>query len=178
MSRFTVFDVETPNMRNNRMSSTGITVIEDGEITDEYSSLVNPECGFDTFNIELTGITPSMVSDAPTFPELWEEIEPYFSGTMIVAHNAVFDLGVLGKCLSYYGIEWKPYTRYLCTAKIGRGVLPGMSHKLNDMCRYYGIRLQHHIASSDSRACAEILLRYMEDGVTLRDYIRTYSFSK
>ena len=49
-----------------------------------------------------------------------------------------------------------------------------MSHKLNDMCNYYGIELDHHKADSDSRACAEILLRYMNDNVTITDYIKNW----
>ena len=176
MSRFVVFDVETPNRMNNRISAIGITVIEDGIITDEFYSLVNPESYFDYFNTMLTGIDEDMVAAAPDFAELWEQIEPLMSSGMLVAHNAVFDLGVLKKCLQDYNIDWRPYTRYLCTVQIGRRNLPGISHKLNDLCDYYGIDLRHHQADSDSLACAEILLRYMEEGVELRNHIRTYKF--
>ena len=115
MSKFTVFDVETPNRYNNRMSAIGITVIEDGVITDDYYSLVNPETGFDYFNIQLTGINEESVCNAQSFPEVWREIEPIMSRGMIVAHNAVFDLGVLKHCLQDYGIDWRPYTRCICT---------------------------------------------------------------
>lgn len=79
MSRFAVFDVETPNRMNNRMSAIGITVIEDGTITDEFYSLVNPETHFDYFNTQLTGISEETVWDVPTFPELWTQIEPLMS---------------------------------------------------------------------------------------------------
>ena len=178
MSRFVVFDVETPNRLNHRMSAIGITVIENGEIIQEFSSLVNPETYFDYFNVQLTGISEETVEDAPTFPQVWPQIEPILSNGLLVAHNAVFDLSVLKKCLLGYGIEWKPYVRYLCTVQMGRRVLPGMRHKLNDLCEYYGISLIHHQAASDSRACAEILLRYLEDGADIRQYIRTYSFNK
>lgn len=178
MPRFTVFDVETPNRYNDRMSAIGITVVEDGVITDEYYTLVNPETRFDPFNIQLTGINERAVRGFPAFPELWRQIEPVMSEGMIVAHNAVFDLGVLRHCLSDYGIVWRPYTRYVCTAKMGRRLLPGMSHRLNDLCCYYGIELDHHKAASDSRACAEILLRYIEDGADTREFIRTYSFNR
>ena len=99
MSRFIAFDVETPNYYNNRMSAIGITVIEDGAIVDEYYSLVNPEQRFDAFNIDLTGIDERKVADAPTFPQLWNEIEPIMSSGLLVAHNAVFDMNVLKKCL-------------------------------------------------------------------------------
>ena len=120
MSRFIIFDVETPNYRCNRMSAIGITVLEDGVVTNEFSSLINPETDFDAFNIRLTGIDEELVRDAPTFPELWPQIEPLMSSGLLVAHNAVFDLGVLKKCLDYYEIDWKPYARYLCTVQMGR----------------------------------------------------------
>ena len=178
MSRFIIFDVETPNYRCNRMSAIGITVLEDGVVTNEFSSLINPETDFDAFNIRLTGIDEELVRDAPTCPELWPQIEPLMSSGLLVAHNAVFDLGVLKKCLDYYEIDWKPYARYLCTVQMGRRILPGMSHKLNTLCDYYGIALNHHHADSDSHACAEILLRYLESGADVRQHIRTYPFRK
>ena len=177
MNRFIVFDVETPNRYNNRMSAIGITVVENGAVTDEFYSLVNPETSFDYFNVRLTGIDEDMVADSPNFAELWEEIEPIMNSGMLVAHNAVFDLCVLKKCLQDYGINWRAYTRYICTVQTGRRALPGISHKLNDMCDYYGIELVHHHAASDSRACAEILLRYIESGVDINKQIRTYKFN-
>ena len=54
--KYTVFDVEMPNRCNDRMSAIGITVIEDGVITDSFFSYVNPETDFDYFNTKLTGI--------------------------------------------------------------------------------------------------------------------------
>ena len=79
MSRYIAFDVETPNRYNNRMSAIGISVIEDGEIVEDFYSLVDPEQPFDWFNTVLTGISEETVADAPTFPELWERIEPLLS---------------------------------------------------------------------------------------------------
>ena len=107
MYRYVAFDVETPNRYNNRMSAIGITVIEDGAITEEFFSYVNPEARFDLFNTQLTGIDQATVADAPTFPELWQRIEPLMSSGILAAHNAVFDLGVLKHCLRDYGIVWK-----------------------------------------------------------------------
>ena len=73
--------------------------------------------------------------------------------------------------------KWKPSARYLCAVQMGRQLLPGQSHKLNNLCDYYGIVLQHHQADSDIRACAEILLRYRESGADFRPFIRNYSFA-
>ena len=152
-----------------------ITVLEDGEITEEFYSLVNPEQRFDPFIIRLTGITPEAVENEPTFPELWETIGPILSDGVLVAHNAPFDLGVLKKCLRGYGIEWRPQVKGLCTVRMGRRLLPGISHRLGDMCEYYGIDLYHHRADSDSLACAAILIRYMEAGADPGRYVRYYT---
>lgn len=178
MSRFIAFDVETPNRLSNRMSAIGITVIENGAITQRFYSLINPETHFDYFNTRLTGINEKTVADSPTFPELWQIIEPVMSSGLLVAHNAVFDMNVLKKCLRDYQIEWKPYAKYLCTVQMGRRILPGISHKLNDLCEFYGIILDHHHADSDSSACAEILLRYLESGADIKKFIRTCSLNK
>ena len=79
--RFIAFDVETPNSANDRMSAIGITVLEDGAITEEFYSLVDPETDFDYFNTVLTGIDEDKVRGAPTFPELWPRL--------VLGHNGV-----------------------------------------------------------------------------------------
>ena len=175
MSRYVVFDVETPNRYNNRMSAIGICVVEGTQILKEYFSLVDPEQPFDWFNTRLTGISEESVVGAPTFPQLWKQIEPVMSSGILVAHNASFDMRVLRKCLCDYGIVWKPKVQGLCTVLMGRTIKPGISHRLNDMCDYYGICLNHHHADSDSRACAEILLRYMQAGAQPERFVRTYT---
>ncbi len=173
-NRFVCFDVETPNARNDRMSAIGITVVDDGVITEEFFSYVNPEEPFDTFNTELTGISTETVASAPSFKELWPGIKALMSSGVLVAHNAPFDMGVLKKCLKDYGIIWKERVSYICTVRIGRKILPDISHRLNEMCRYYRIGLDHHKADSDSRACAEILIRYMQSGVNVYEYRKTW----
>lgn len=176
MSRYIAFDVETPNRFNNRMSAIGITIIEDGMISRKLYSLINPETSFDYFNIQLTGISEEMVQDKPSFPQIWNKIEPIMSSGILVAHNAPFDMCVLKCCLQDYGIAWKKSAPYLCTVQIGRRVLPKISHKLNSMCDYYGIELDHHHAGSDSLACAKILLKYIESGADVTRFIKTYYF--
>ena len=173
-NRFICFDVETPNARNDRMSAIGITVVDHGVITEEFFSYVNPEEPFDDFNTELTGICAETVAAAPTFRDLWPRIRGMMSSGILVAHNAPFDLGVLKKCLIGYGIRWKDRASYLCTVRIGREVLPDISHKLNEMCSYYQIGLDHHKADSDSRACAEILIRYMQSGVNVVEFKKSW----
>ncbi len=178
MSRYVAFDVETPNYANDRMSAIGIVVVEDGEITDTFYSLINPECRFDSFNISLTKITPYMVADQPTFPELWERLRFYFEKGILAAHNAPFDMSVLGKCLRDYGIAWRREQDYVCTCQIGRRVLPQLSsHGLDAMADYYALPLDHHNAKSDTLACAGLLQNYLKAGVDVSRFLRTYDFS-
>lgn len=158
--RYTIFDVETPNRANDRMSAIGIVVIEDDCVKDEFYSLVNPEVPFDEFNVALTGITPQMADEAPTFAQLWPRIRPYMDDAILVAHSAQFDLAVLSKCLRHYRIEWKETASYLCTCTMSCHCLPQLErHKLNTLCDYYGIPLRHHQADSDAMACAQIFLQ-------------------
>ena len=154
MPKYIVFDVETPNRYNNRMSAIGISIVENGKIVKSFFSYVDPEQSFDWFNTKLTG--------------------PILSSGVLVAHNASFDMGVLKKCLKDYNIQWKSAVPYCCTVQIGRRVLPEISHKLNNVCDHYGICLDHHRADSDSTAAAKILLRYMEKGTVITDFVKEY----
>ena len=92
-NRYIVFDVETPNRYNSRISAIGISVVEDGRIVQDWFSLVDPEQPFDWFNTRLTGISEESVAEAPTFPQLWRQIEPVMSS------------GILRHCNSW--MSWK-----------------------------------------------------------------------
>lgn len=160
--RLTFFDVETPNFKNDAISSIGIlSLSEDGEIEEKYF-LVNPEDYFDTFNIRLTGITPDMVKTQPNFVSVWKEIETYFKNAVVVAHNATFDLNVLYKCFVRYSLEI-PSLNYLCTVNLARKTFHFPSNKLNDLCEALGIELEnHHSADCDTQACFEIFMKINE----------------
>ena len=173
MSRYIVFDVETPNYANDRISAIGVAVVENGTVAEEFYTLVDPESRFDPFNVQLTGITPEMVHGKPAFPALWQQLQPLFDSGLLVAHYAPFDMGVLQKCLRDYGIVWKPSVNYACTCAMGRVAYPALpNHKLNTLCGHVGVDLDHHHAGSDSRAAAMLLLDYMNRGLDVRRFIR------
>lgn len=175
MDRYIAFDIETPNCRNDRMSSIGIAVVERGRIVDTFTSLVDPETWFDGFNIALTGITPELAASAPTFEELWRVIGTTMLSGTLIAHNAPFDMSVLAKCLAAYCIEAPRYLDYACTVQMGRRVYPLLdNHRLDTMCGHLGIPLDHHRADSDSIACAKLLIGYEEKGLVAVDFIRRY----
>ena len=160
----TFVDVETPNYLNNSISSIGIINVDgDGVVTSKYY-LVNPEARFDSFNVRLTGITPEMVKDQPTFEQLWLEIEMYFTNSLMVAHNATFDLKVITSCLQRYGLNI-PIMFYACTYRMARTLgIPSLSYKLNDLSDYYRVELKnHHNAMDDTRACMEIFYHLLQE---------------
>ena len=175
--RYVAFDVETPNAQNRRMSAIGVCVIEQGQIVQELDTLVDPETHFDPFNVALTGITPEMERGQPTFAALWQLLEPMLRGSILVAHNAPFDLRVLASCLHDYHIDWQPEAAYLCTCQMGKRAYPYLpNHKLNTLCDHLQLSLDHHKAGSDSRACALLLLNYLEKGLRPRDILTPEAF--
>ena len=178
MNRYIVFDTETPNSRNDSICSIGITVVENGTIVEERYDLVDPEARFDVFNVELHGISPEMVRYEKNFPVLWEEIEPIMNSGILVAHNAPFDLGVLGKLFRRYGI-CRSGDDYACTVQLGRKCLPNApNHKLNTLCSMLNISLDHHNAASDSHACAELLCYYLSQGFPVDRYVKHWEYGK
>lgn len=178
LNRYVVFDTETPNSRNDSICSIGIAIVEQGRIVEERYDLVDPEARFDVFNVELHGINPEMVRFEKNFPLLWEELEPIFNSGILVAHNAAFDLGVLGKLFRRYGIS-RAEDPYLCTVQLGRKCLPqAPNHKLNTLCQMLEIDLDHHNAASDSRACAELLCYYMSHGLPVSQFVKQWDYNK
>lgn len=159
LERYTAVDVETPNRNNDSICSIGIVHMEYGAPVYRREFLVNPREHFDDYNIKIHGITPLMVADAPLFPEIWPEIEPFFHGIM-AAHSAAFDLGVICKSLAVYGLPI-PEITYICSLQKSKKHIPKElygSHKLNDLCAGLKLPLEHHHDSlDDALGCALII---------------------
>ncbi|MBQ1820024.1 MAG: 3'-5' exonuclease [Clostridia bacterium] len=179
-NRIVAIDVETPNGRDAAICQIGIVEAEFGEIIRTESILVDPEVPFDPINISIHGITPADVKNAPNFPQLWPRIAGYFSDSVIVAHNAAFDLGMITAVLARYGIPVPPIT-YCCTVQMARRRFSREtygSYRLDTLCAAFDIRLDHHHdALSDATACyrlyRELLADYGEDPRDVRPYKKT-----
>ncbi|WP_207941317.1 exonuclease, DNA polymerase III, epsilon subunit protein [Enterococcus sp. DIV2402] len=157
---FIAMDFETANYQRHSACSLALVMVRNSQIVGEYYTLIQPETEFFWRNIQIHGIRPQDVVHAPKFPEVWQQIEQYYQeNSLIVAHNAGFDTGVLTGCLEYYGLK-QPHYLSLCTVKTSRKLYPEIAnHKLNTMCELLDIPLNnHHDALEDSRACANILL--------------------
>lgn len=162
---YTVFDVETANERRDSICAMGIIRYQNGEIVYEKEILINPETEFHYFNIKVHGITEADVANAPTFPEIWDEIKGYFDQTILVAHNAKsMDLCALYRTLERYGLP-EVRNEYICTMELAKMIFKGKdavsSYRLDVLANLYDIKLlNHHNALDDARACFEILRRF------------------
>ncbi len=94
---------------------------------EEFSTLINPEVYFNRFNIQLTGISPEDVVDAPTFSDLWPSLKCMLEGGILIAHHAPFDMSVLAKCLDAYGIFLEGVCRLRLHLPNGAAVLSGFA---------------------------------------------------
>lgn len=172
---YTVFDVETPNGRNDRICSIGITLIDNDEIGYSDKFFVNPESAFERRNISIHRITPDDVKDSPAFPELWAKIHKYFENRIIVAHNAYFDLNVLKKSLNDYQIKSEKVC-FVDTLEMAREILDLDNNRLDTLSDYYNIELNHHDSESDCLATAKILLELFKKCPKREKYEKIFSF--
>ena len=157
---FVAMDYETASAQRASACSIALVVVEQDQIVDSFYSLINPETAFSARNIQVHHITPAMVADAPTFPELWPHIAPLFTADRIVtAHNSPFDVSVLRKTLERYRLPEAHY-QVIDTVKTSRALLPGLdNYRLDTVSSALQIPLtHHHNALEDSYACARILL--------------------
>ncbi|MBQ6022185.1 MAG: hypothetical protein IJL25_04585 [Clostridia bacterium] len=164
-----------PSARRDAISAIGITLIENGRITNSYYTLVDPACPFDPFTVELTGITPEMAAAFPEFGDLWEQIRPWLEGALLCAHGASGDLHVLARTLRRYKIDWVEKAPFLCTVEAAKQCFPELErYSLNLACKALDIPLQHHLASSDAAAAAALLLRCMERDPSLPEHAKEF----
>jgi DNA polymerase-3 subunit epsilon len=163
--KITVIDFETANRNRASACSIGIAVIEAGEITTRVERLIKPPKGIGWFRddfIDIHGITHDHVRDAPGFDTVFRELRPYFENTLLAAHNAIFDMGVLGALFGHYGISYS--CDYFCTLAASRVIWPNLpAHDLWTVARHLGVELNHHRAGSDANAAARMILAMLEE---------------
>lgn len=161
-NKFVVVDLETTGnnpKKGDKIIQFAAVVIEDGKITESFSSLINPQRSIPAFIEELTGLEDKMVKDAPLFAEIAPKVNALLEGAYFVAHNVLFDLSFLQEELIQAGFEGF-YGSVLDTVEMARIIFPTADgYKLSDLA----VRedLQHdrpHQADSDAQVTAELFL--------------------
>lgn len=161
--RVVALDFETANSYLQSACSLGVSIYQDGEIMDSFEWYFKPHHRYNYFtNSHIHGIVLEDVIDENEFVFYYEELATLLKDSVIVAHNATFDLGVLNSLCDLYGLD-RLHNKYLDTVEISRKVYPELyNHKLNTVCDYLDIDLHHHNGQSDSMGCLMILLKAME----------------
>lgn len=158
---FVAIDLETATQRRNSICEIGITIVKDATIVESKSWLVEPPDNFfQPFNIAIHHITPELTENAPTFPQVWQEVSEYLNGQVVVAHNASFDMYVLKDTFDTFEIPY-PQFDYYCSYRLAQKVIKGLSsYSLPLLCNSLDIKFgTHHRAENDSVGCAEIFIK-------------------
>lgn len=161
---FVVFDLETTGLSNETCAiiEIGAVRVQAGRIIDRFSTFVNPRTPIPHRIEELTGISDPMVIGAPGIEKVLPDFLDFCKGTVLVAHNADFDIGFIEKNCDRLGFSYD-FT-YVDTVAMARLLLPKLSRfKLDTVARALNVPLDnHHRAVDDAECTALIFIRFSE----------------
>ena len=160
---YVAFDVETTGFnKNDRIVEIGFVTFKNGELLEEWSTLLNPQRDVGKSNIH--GITASMVSTAPLFQEVVNDIFRIINGRVLVAHQFSFDARMLAQELNRLDIDGD-LGKGFCTLIASRNLLPGTADSLAATCEALGVEsLDAHSALGDARMTMQIFQKLSDDG--------------
>ena len=140
---YCVLDLETTGFsaKTEKITEVGIMKVKNGEVIDEFSCFVNPEKHIPERVTEVTNITDEMVKDAKTIEQVFPEILDFIEDSVLVAHNAPFDMGFLKQNAKILGYEFD-YT-YIDTLSLAKDLFPDYKkYKLGKIAENLGIKVE------------------------------------
>ena len=159
-----VIDVETTGkgINGNRITEICAVRLKDGQVVDKFTSLVNPEQYIPPFITNLTGIDDAMVTNAPLFEEIADNVLQITEGAIFVAHNVNFDFNVIKGEFKRLGVSF--LRKKLCTVRLARKLIPNLfSYSLGNLCASIGIPLNNrHRAEGDTDATVILFKRILD----------------
>jgi DNA polymerase III subunit epsilon len=182
---FCVVDLETTGgsaEAGSMITEIGAVKVRGGEPLGEFQTLVNPHTEIPPFIAVLTGISNSMVADAPSIASALPAFLEFAQGCVLVAHNAPFDVGFLKHFATRQERPW-PTFEVLDTAKLARRVITrddAPNCKLSSLARLFNASTTpNHRALADARATVDVLHGLMERlgglGVHTLEELQTFS---
>jgi len=164
-SRLAYIDLETTGGRPTSDRITEIAIIQtlDGEVIDQWQSMVFPDITIPAFIQQLTGINDKMVENAPSFDELLPTILEKLENHVVVAHNARFDVGFLRNAYQRLGEEFK--YPVVCTVKLSRNLYPKFKrHNLDSIIKRFDLNCEaRHRALGDAAALPQLVSKMRHD---------------
>ena len=162
---YCVLDLETTGLsaKTEKITEIGIMKIQNGEVIDKFAEFVNPEKHIPERVQEVTNITDEMVKDSPKIEELFPKVLEFIKGSVLVAHNATFDIGFLKNVAKELGYEFD-FT-YVDTLPLSRKIYPELKkHKLGKIAEHLGIKVEvAHRALDDVDTTVKVLKFMMEE---------------
>ena len=140
---YCVLDLETTGFspRTEKITEIGVMKIKDGEILDKFSCFVNPEKPIPPKVVEVTNITDDMVKDAETIEKVFPKLLEFIEGSVLVAHNAKFDMGFLKHVAKELGYDFD-FT-YIDTLSLAKDIFPHLKkYKLGKIADDLGIKVE------------------------------------
>lgn len=157
---FICFDIETTGLSaaRDKITEIGAVKVENGIITDRFSTFANPEMPIPQKITQLTGITDEMVKDAPSQSEAVSAFLEFAGDNVLVAHNAPFDTSFIAKACEDMGREYN-YTS-IDTVAISRAILTDIKNcKLDTVAKFLRLgEFNHHRATDDAEMLAKIFI--------------------
>ena len=157
--QFAVIDIETTggNATNNKIIEIAVVVHDGQKVIKTWESLINPETYIPSGITELTGITQSMVADAPKFYEIAKELIEVTENTIFVAHNVRFDYSFIKSAFSDLGYTFT--RKQLCTIQLSRKIFPFLpSFGLSAISQHLNIHNpDRHRAMGDAMTTAKLM---------------------
>ncbi len=161
---FVVFDIETTGFSAiyDKIIEIGAVKVEKGVITERFSRFVNPQRPIPYRIEELTKINDSMVMDADTIDKVLPEFLEFVKDSVLVAHNAEFDMSFIMHNATALGYEYD-FT-YADTVTLARALIPTIGkYKLDNVAKALNIPLEnHHRAVDDAGCTARIFEKFVE----------------
>lgn len=159
---FVVVDLETTggSPKDSAITEIGAVKVRGGEVIGEFQTLVNPGTPVPAFIARLTGITTSMVASAPRIEAVLPSFLEFARSTVLVAHNAPFDISFLTSAAAAMDLVW-PGNQVLDTVKLARRVVTrdeAPNHKLGTLAALFRATITpDHRALSDARATVDVM---------------------
>ncbi len=179
---FVVLDVEAivATTKTARVIELGAYRVHDGEITDNFQTLINPEARLPRYIATMTGISDQMLVAAPKFSEIINAWLEFAGDAVLVAHNSNFDLPLLNREIARVFPGYRMRNADLCTVDLARRLVSNSErHNLDALADHFGIENpDRHRAAGDALTTAHILLRLLdqleENGVPTLAAARTF----
>ena len=171
---YVVIDTETTGtLKADRIVEIALVAFKGDEVIEEWSTLINPQRDVGKTNIH--GITASMVSSAPIFADVVNDIFRIINNRVLVAHNLGFDARMLIQEFSRANTQGD-IGKGFCTMTAARRLLPPGKSSLADACKEFGIKIiDAHSALGDCNMTMELFNHLFEDGQWVSPAMVDYS---